>query len=281
MSEPIGVIGLGLLGSAIAERLHAAGHRIIGFDPCKPDITSVTLCSDASQVVAGCRKLIFSLPTSGVAAEVVNEIQDKLKTDQVIIDTTTGAPDETTALAERLSVRNVYYLEANVAGSSELLRRGEAVLFVGGDEKVAKSIAPILADLAKHVHYLGPVGSASRFKLVHNLILGLNRAVLAEGLQFAESLGLEPAKTLSLLRESPAASAAMESKGERMVNRYYDPPQARLAQHLKDVRIMLDQAGQSGSKVPLTRLHSELLEEAEKLGFGDCDNSAIMEAFNR
>lgn len=203
MSEPIGVIGLGLLGSAIVERLHAAGHQIFGFDPCKPDTTKVTLCSNASQVVVECTKVIFSLPTNSVVCKVVDEVQDKLSAEHIILDTTTGAPGEATALAERLSARNVHYLETNVAGSSELLRRGEAVLFVGGDEAVAKKIAPLFADLTKHVHYLGPVGTASRFKLVHNLILGLNRAVLAEGLQFAKSLGLEATKTLSLLRKPP------------------------------------------------------------------------------
>jgi len=281
MIEPIGIIGLGLLGGAIADRLHAAGHRIYGFDPCKPAATPVVLCSNASQVVGKCPRVIFSLPTSSVAGDVVDEVRDVLRAGQVMIDTTTGAPNEVMALAGRLAAQGVHYVEANVAGSSVLLRQGEAALFVGGDERIVKELTPLLMDLTNAVHYLGPIGMASRFKLVHNLILGLNRAALAEGLQFAEALGFDGDKVLAVLRQTAAASAAMNAKGERMVNREYDPPQGRLAQHLKDVRLMLDEAERSGSKVPLTQLHRELLERADRLGFGDSDNSAIMEAFNR
>lgn len=281
MSEPIGIIGLGLLGGAIAERLGAAGHQLLGFDPRRPATTPAVLCPNAEAVFAKCSKVFFSLPTSPDVARVVDEVWDALRPGQVILDTTTGAPDAAAALAERLKARGVHYLEANVAGSSVLLREGKAVLFVGGDESVANEQTPLLADLANAARHLGPVGTASRFKLVHNLILGLNRAALAEGLQFAEALGFDADKALAVLKQTAAASVAMNAKGERMAKRDYDPPQARLEQHLKDVRLMLDEAERSGAKTPLTRLHCELLKRADELGFGDADNSAIMEAFNR
>lgn len=281
MSESIGIIGLGLLGSAIAERLNEAGRTLHGFDPGQTKTGAARHCPDAGEVVAICSRVIFSLPTSQVVAEVVEEVIDKLHPGQVIIDTTTGAPDEISAVAARLKSRGVHYLEANVAGSSVLLRQGRAALFLGGDEGVADDLAPLFADIASQVHFLGPAGTASRFKLVHNLILGLNRAALGEGLQFAESLGIDGGTALSVLRQTAAGSRAMDAKGERMVNRDYEMPEARLAQHLKDVLLMLDEAERSGAKVPLTRLHHELLREVDQLGFGDADNSAIMESFNR
>lgn len=281
MSEPIGVIGLGLLGGAIAERLDAAGHPLLGFDPRQPDTTPAALCVNAAEVFEKCGKVFFSLPTSADVALAAEEVWDTLRPGQVILDTTTGAPDAAVALGERFKSKGAHYLEASVAGSSALLREGKAVLFVGGDEAVANEQTPLLADLTDAAHYLGPVGTASRFKLVHNLILGLNRAALAEGLQFAEALGFDGEKALSALRDTAAASVAMNAKGERMAKRDYEPPQARLAQHLKDVRLMLDEAERSGAKTPLTHLHRELLERAVELGFGDSDNSAIMEAFNR
>lgn len=281
MNEPIGIIGLGLLGAAIAERLNKAGHQLYGFDPRRPEGRPVEICPDASLVFAKCSRVVLSLPTSCDSAAVVDEVESALRPGQVILDTTTGAPEEMVGLAERLQARDVHYLEANVAGSSVLLRDGEAALFIGGEETIATELMPLLADLTNGAHYLGPVGTASRFKLVHNLILGLNRAVLAEGLQFAEALGFEGSKALSVLRQTAAASVAMKTKGERMTERRYDPPQARLKQHLKDVRLMLDEAERSGAKTPLTALHRELLEHTEELGFGEADNSAIIEAFNR
>jgi 3-hydroxyisobutyrate dehydrogenase-like beta-hydroxyacid dehydrogenase len=122
------------------------------------------------------------------------------------------------------------------------------------------------------------VGTASRFKLVHNLVLGLNRAVLAEGLSFAKVLGFDPERVLEILKETPACSKVMESKGRKMVSGDR-APQARLSQHLKDVRLIVAAAEQRGLPIPLSRVHQQLLERAERLGFGDADNSAVIEAY--
>ena len=148
-------------------------------------------------------------------------------------------------------------------------------MFFGGESVVFESLKPLIHDLTSKPFYLGGVGAASRFKLVHNMILGLHRMVLAEGLAFADVLGIDPVKALEVLRQTPAASGVMESKGERMVRGNFEPPQARLSQHLKDVRIMLEEATSKGLNVPLSSLHAELLEQAEQLGLGQMDNSSV------
>ena len=125
------------------------------------------------------------------------------------------------------------------------------------------------------------MGSASRFKLVHNLILGLNRAALAEGLAFAEALGFDASNALAILRETPATSAALEAKGEKMAKRDFNPPQARLSQHLKDVRLIRQLAEEIGAATPLSDAHQTLLKRAEALGLGESDNAAVIEALRR
>lgn len=117
-------------------------------------------------------------------------------------------------------------------------------------------------------------------KLVTNLVLGLNRAALAEGLAFAESLGLDPAMALAVLRESMAYSRIMDTKGPKMVARNFTP-EARLSQHLKDVRLIREAAARVGRSLPLSTEHQRLLELAESLGLGDHDNSAILDAIRQ
>jgi 3-hydroxyisobutyrate dehydrogenase-like beta-hydroxyacid dehydrogenase len=112
-------------------------------------------------------------------------------------------------------------------------------------------------------------------KLVTNLVLGLNRAALAEGLALAWDLDLNPAETLNVLRRSMAYSRIMDTKGEKMITQDFTP-QAKLSQHLKDVRLMLSA---SSIPLPLTETHRQLLEKAEALGFGDADNSALIKAY--
>ena len=126
---------------------------------------------------------------------------------------------------------------------------------------------------------MGGVGAGSRFKLVHNLILGLNRAALAEGLNLAEALGFEAKRALEILKQTPATSGVMETKGSKMTARNYEPPQARLAQHHKDVRLILQLAAKLEAKTPLSAAHRELLARAEELGFASADNAAIIEAY--
>jgi 3-hydroxyisobutyrate dehydrogenase-like beta-hydroxyacid dehydrogenase len=115
-------------------------------------------------------------------------------------------------------------------------------------------------------------------KLVVNMVLGLNRAVLAEGLAMAERCGIAPAAALDMLKATPAYSAAMDTKGPKMVARDFSP-QARLSQHFKDVRLIRELASRVGAATPLSVVHEELLARAVALGLGDADNSAIIEVF--
>jgi 3-hydroxyisobutyrate dehydrogenase-like beta-hydroxyacid dehydrogenase len=117
-------------------------------------------------------------------------------------------------------------------------------------------------------------------KLATNLVLGLNRAVLAEGLAFAGALGLNPAQTLAVLCESAAYSRVMDIKGRKMLARDFEP-QARLSQHLKDVRLILKIGASAKAKLPLSRVHERLLAAAAAAGLGGRDNCAIIEMFRR
>ena len=112
-------------------------------------------------------------------------------------------------------------------------------------------------------------------KLVTNLVLGLNRAALAEGLVLAEELGVDGKQAFDVLRRSMAYSRIMDTKGEKMLTRDFTP-QARLSQHLKDVRLIL---ASSRMPLPLSEAHRALLEKAEALGFGGADNSAVISAY--
>jgi 3-hydroxyisobutyrate dehydrogenase-like beta-hydroxyacid dehydrogenase len=114
-------------------------------------------------------------------------------------------------------------------------------------------------------------------KLVTNLVLGLNRAVLAEGLVFAEATGLSREEALKVLLNSPAYSRTMDAKGPKMVQGDFTP-EARLAQHIKDVRLILAEAERGGASLPLSAVHLDLLEAAEAAGLGDLDNSAVIRA---
>lgn len=279
--NPIGIVGLGLMGSALAERLLAGGFPVIGHDlreECRERLKQRggTVVTSVSEVFA-VPTILLSLPTSAIVAEVVAIGQPKAGS--LIVDTTTGDPDETAALGERLSGIGVQYLDATLTGSSQVARSGELIVTAGGPLAAFQAAEPLFHCFAKRWFHLGPWGSGARTKLVVNLVLGLNRAVLAEGLSFAKSSGLDPTTILEVLRSGAAYSRAMDTKGPKMIADDFTPV-AKLEQHLKDVRLIRAAGAKAGATLPLTAIHHELLVELVARGFGKLDNSAVIRAFD-
>jgi 3-hydroxyisobutyrate dehydrogenase-like beta-hydroxyacid dehydrogenase len=276
--EALGVIGLGLMGTALTERLLEHGYRVAVWNRTRekaaPLIAQGAQWSD--NPLADCRRAILSLYTSDVVAEVLQQMEAGFQAGQIIVDTTTGEPEQTAALGGRLAARGVQYLDAPISGSSQQTRDGEATVIVGGERTTFDACADLWSVMGAKVFHVGPCGSAARMKLISNLVLGLNRAVLAEGLAFAEALGVAPAAALEVLKGSNAYSRAMDVKGRKMVERDF-AVQARLSQHLKDVHLMLNAAASAGLSLPLTETHRRLLDQAEAVGLGEVDNSAILE----
>ena len=288
MPVNIGLVGLGLVGSAMAERLIADQFNVIGFDidPAKCEQLErlgAVAANSPAQVAEQTSRIILSLPDTDAVLQVVEGpggILKAKKAPSYIIDTTTGEPDKTAALANRLAGRDVYFLDAPFSGSSQQVRDKKVIFMVGGEKAAFEKCMDIFKSLGAKVSYLGASGNGSRAKLAGNLILGLNRLALAEGLVFAAKLGLEPREFLELLKVTPAYSAAMDVKGKKMLDGDF-APQARLRQHRKDVSITLKYAENSGQELPLSKVHLEILDKAIAAGDGELDNSAVIREIQR
>ncbi|MDQ3346607.1 MAG: NAD(P)-dependent oxidoreductase [Acidobacteriota bacterium] len=278
--EAVGLIGLGLIGSALAERLLGAGKRVVGWD-LDPERVAALRQSGGEAVEAGqevfsaCRRVLLSLPSHREVAAVVQSAGASLRPGLTIIDTTTGDPASTEKLARVLGDRGITYLDATISGSSAQVRTGSVALMVGGDAAAFAASSDIFEAIGRQTFHTGPPGTGAKMKLVTNLVLGLNRAALAEGLAFAESLGLDLTLSLAVMRGSAAYSRMMDTKGERMIHADF-APDARLSQHLKDVRLIVDIGRQAGLPMPLSAAHRAVLEEAEAAGCGELDNSSII-----
>jgi 3-hydroxyisobutyrate dehydrogenase-like beta-hydroxyacid dehydrogenase len=278
----VGIIGLGLLGSALAQRLLTGGYEVAGYDVDSSQNDALnklggTALESVAEVAKSCETILLSLPTSAISAGVVEEIKPLL-IGKTILDTTTGQPDAMARMGQQLAGLGCDYLDATIAGSSSQVRSGDVIVMLGGTEAAVLRCESLLSAFAKQSFHLGPWGSGARMKLVVNLVLGLNRAVLAEGLSFARSIGVEPRRTLEVLMAGPAFSRVMETKGEKMLAHEFSP-QARLAQHHKDVKLILEEAARANVELPLSKLHVELLARVVAAGDGDLDNSAIIKAF--
>lgn len=281
----VGLIGLGLMGEVLAGRLMAAGFGVLGYDidPAK-NARLISLGGRAVNTpaeIAGCDRIVLAVFSTDQVEKVVETVLlPAAKPGTIVLCTSTCDPDRIAALGARLAGTTLRFLETPVSGTSEQVRQGDGVGLIGGDPQTAKEAAPVLDALFPRRFHIGGVGDGGRAKLAVNLILGLNRMALAEGLTFAERLGLDPKAFLEVARGSASYSQVMETKGQKMLARDFSP-EGRVKQTLKDVHMMLDQAKQLQQELPMLRVHCDVLEACVRAGEAERDNSIIVEEIRR
>lgn len=282
-TKPVGIIGLGLMGSVYVQRLIVAGFRVLGFDV---DAEKNALlgglggqaCSPL-EIARDCDPIIIAVFDTDQVEEVVHQALVPAAAGKIVICTSTCDPDRIAALGRRVA-SVLRFLEAPVSGTSEQIRKGDGVGLIGGDREIDTAADGVLKALFPRRFHIGAIGDGGRAKLAINLILGLNRLALAEGLVFAARLGLNPAAFLDVARASAAASQVMDTKGPKMVAGDFIP-EGRVRQTLKDTRLMLAQARKVGQELPLLSVHAEVLQACVDRGESEQDNSIVVEEIRR
>lgn len=288
MSQPVAIVGLGLMGEVYAQRLLDAKISVTGFD------IDVSRRARLAQIGGRPAESIAALATPArciiIAVFNTEQVEDVVEghllpalgegSNKPVLCMSTCDPDKVEALAKRAIPRGIRYLDVPVSGTSDQVRRGDGVALIGGDAAIAEDVKDILDTLFARRFHVGKVGDGGRAKLAVNLILGLNRLALAEGLVFAERLGLDPAAFLDVARGSASCSQVMETKGPKMVRGDF-APEGRVRQTLKDVHLMLDQAAAVGQKLSALEIHRAVLESCVRAGEADLDNSAIIKEIRR
>jgi len=284
-ARQIGVAGLGLLDSALAHRLIQAGYSPKGYDIDPDKIAALAKAGGIAATldeVAHCDVVLLAVfDTSQVEDVVTNAVLPSLTgVPKIVLCASTCDPDRIAALSETVSARGLTLVETPVSGSSAQVRNGDGVGLIGGNKDAIDGVADIVNALYPKWFYMGPVGNGGRAKLAINHMLGLNRLVLAEGLVFAQALGLDPTALLEVARQSAAYSQVMDIKGPKMVSGDYTP-QGFIHQSLKDFKLIIEQAGKRGQEMPLATLNAEVLAACVSRGESERDNAAVIEEIKR
>jgi 3-hydroxyisobutyrate dehydrogenase-like beta-hydroxyacid dehydrogenase len=288
---PVGVIGIGLMGEVFARRLISAGFSVVGFD-IDPARTArlgefgARPAASIAEVARAANPIVLAVFNTDQVEQVVEtEILPVLGTHgrepgKIVMCTSTCDPDRVAALAERATRQGLRFLETPVSGTSEQVRQGDGVGLIGGDKTIAAEVDDVLQAMFPRRFHVGAAGDGGRTKLAVNLILGLNRLALAEGLVFATRLGLEPHAFLKVAQASASYSQVMDTKGRKMIESDFRP-EGRARQTLKDVHLMLDQASKVGQPLPLLSVHCDVLEACVRAGESELDNSVIVAEIRR
>ena len=212
--KTVGLIGLGLMGQALANRLIPAGFDVLGHDIDPAKNAKLEAMGGRARSLAEAAKcgvvLLAVFSTEQVEDVVENALVPAAGAGKIVLCASTCDPDRIAALAERVAPKGIRFLETPVSGSSGQVSRGEGTGLIGGDPATAAEVDDILAVLFPNRFHIGKAGDGGRAKLAINLILGLNRMALAEGIVFASRLGLDAKAFLEVAKASAAYSQVLD-----------------------------------------------------------------------
>ncbi|MBH0238812.1 NAD(P)-dependent oxidoreductase [Methylobrevis albus] len=275
----VGIAGLGLIGTAVAGRLTAAGFTLIGYDvdPAKRAAFAErgAVATDLADLWRRSGRVVVAVFDTAQVAEVLAAAGAAGPRTAVVM--TTCDPDRIADIGAAATAAGTAVVEAPISGSSGQLAGGTATILAAGAPDAVAAQADLFAAIAGRTIEVGRLGDGNRTKLAINLVLGLNRAALAEGLVLAERLGLDPAAFLEAAKGSAAYSQVMDIKGGMMVEGRF-APQGRIVQSAKDFALI---AATGGDRLPFAALYGTLMAEAIAAGDGDLDNAAVIRAIRR
>jgi 3-hydroxyisobutyrate dehydrogenase-like beta-hydroxyacid dehydrogenase len=265
MRSTIGVVGLGLLGHAVAARLIAAGQRVIGYDVVRErgDALKALGGEAAASVaaVAGNAELVCTLLPSLAAVEDVilgaDGIVKAARPGTTVVQMSTISPTLTERLAREVTARDLGFLDCPVSGTSGMVERGQGVIFVGGERALFDRWQEVLAAILPRPIHVGRAGQAMTLKLVANLLVALHSAAAAEALTMARRAGLDLGLVLDVLGSGAATSRMLEVRGPLIAKGEF-PAQMKLDLFMKDLHLIQDAARDVGAPLPLTDVAERL-----------------------
>jgi 2-hydroxy-3-oxopropionate reductase len=278
----IGIIGLGLLGSAVASRLLEGSFEVAGYDTRPEQVKALQAkglkaVSNVAEAAADADAVFTILPSLESVETTMIGARGLIETAPpscTLIQMSTISPELTRRLGAAAAVKGLGFLDAPMSGTSTMVQRGDCAIFVAGDRAQADACRPIFDAIAKKTVFVGEIGMASLAKLATNLLVGLNTAALAEAFALAAKGGLAPTALLEILKGSAADSKMLEVRGPLMASHRFDP-QMKIDLFLKDFKLMLEEGRRLGVPLPLTSVTQQLVTATAAAGRGEEDLAAI------
>ena len=283
----IGFVGLGIMGSPMAQHLINAGHQLFVFTRGKmPEAIAhsrATQCVSARGVAERADIIIMMVPdTPDVEAALfaANGIAAGLSQGKVVVDMSSISPIATKGFAQKINALGCDYLDAPVSGGEVGAKNASLSIMVGGPEATFDKVKPLFALMGQNITLVGANGDGQTAKVANQIIVALNIEAVAEALLFAAKAGADPARVRQALMGGFASSKILEVHGERMVNRSFSPG-FRIELHQKDLNLALSSARALGVSLPNTATAQELFNSCVAHGGKGWDHSAMVRALEQ
>ena len=286
MDKTAGIIGLGIMGGAIARNLVERGWHVIGFDidaarRSELAAANVEIAADVAQVASRSPIIMTSLPDPAAVEQVAQSIADSDLSSRIVVELSTLSIADKLRFKSMLEDAGHVALDCPLSGTGAQARLRDLIVYASGDSEAIAKCRSLFADFARQSADLGQYGNGSRMKFIANQLVDIHNVAAAEAMVLAQRAGLDPKMVVEMVGPGAGGSRMFQMRAPMMVEGIYEPATMKVSTWKKDMDIIAEFADEVGCVTPLFTLTQPVYAEALKMGLGDHDTAAVFEVLKR
>jgi putative dehydrogenase len=286
MDKIVGIVGLGIMGGAIARNLIDRGWHVVGFDidpvrRAELAQADVVIASDVAQLTREAPVIMTSLPSPAAVEEAAHAIANSGQLSRIVIELSTLSLADKLIFEAILKKAGHIALDCPLSGTGAQAKVRDLVVYASGESEAIAKCMGLFADFAKQSADLGRYGNGSRMKFIANHLVAINNVAAAEAMLLAERAGLDPKMVIDMVGPGAGGSRMFQMRAPMMVEGVYEPATMKVSTWKKDMAIIAEFADDVGCATPLFSLTQPVYAEAMSMGLGDQDTASVFEVLKK
>jgi L-threonate 2-dehydrogenase len=286
MDKTVGIVGLGIMGGAIARNLIERGWHVVGFDTDPAKCTElaeagVAIVESVAHVVRNTPIIMTSLPTPAAVESVARAIADSSQPQRIVVELSTLTLADKLRFEAILKAAGHIPLDCPLSGTGAQAKMRDLIVYASGDSAAITRCGQLFADFSKQSADLGVYGNGSRMKFVANHLVAIHNVATAEAMILAERAGLDPKLVVEMVGPGAGGSRMFQMRAPMMVEGKYEPATMKVSTWKKDMAIIAEFAGDVGCETPLFTLTQPVYTQAMTMGLGDQDTASVFEVLKQ
>src|ERR1700726_2393018 len=286
MNKTVGIVGLGIMGGAIARNLVDRGWRVIGFDTdtakcAELAAAKIIIAGSVEQLTRDAPVIMTSLPSPAAVESVAKAIADSGQPPRIVAELSTLTLADKLRFEAILKKAGHIALDCPLSGTGAQAKNRDLVVYASGDSHAIAKCMGLFADFAKQSADLGKSGNGSRMKFVANHLVAIHNVATAEAMILAERAGLDPQLVVEMVGPGAGGSRMFQMRAPMMVEGKYEPATMKVSTWKKDMAIIAEFAGDVGVETPMFTLTQPVYAQAMTMGLGDQDTAAVFEVLKK
>jgi L-threonate 2-dehydrogenase len=282
----VGVVGVGIMGGAIARNLAAAGLAVRGFDTDPERMAALsaaggTAAGSAVDAARGAEIVLTSLPSAAALEMTVKSLVGSPRAGLVVAELSTLPIPDKERCRDRLAAHGIVMLDCPLSGTGAQAATRDLAVYASGERHAYDRAEPVFRHFARACHYLGPFGNGSRMKFVANLLVAVHNVASAEAMVLGIKAGLDPDAIVEVIGSGAGTSRVFELRAPLMAKRAYRPPTMKIDVWQKDMAIIGAFARSLGVETPTFSATAPVYDAAQREGWGGDDTAAVCDLLER